>query len=35
MDSPVVKIEPVCQNEEAQAAIEIILTNGKTEESAD
>jgi len=25
----------VCQNEEAQAAIEIILANGKTEEPAD
>ena len=34
-DSPVVKIELVCQNEEAQAAIEIILANGKTEEPAD
>ncbi|WP_445747819.1 P-II family nitrogen regulator [Polaribacter sp.] len=34
-DSPVVKIELVCQNEEAQAAIEIILAHGKTEESAD
>jgi len=34
-DSPVVKIELVCQNEEAQAAIEIIIANAKTEEPAD
>ena len=34
-DSPIVKIELVCQNEEAQAAIELILANGKTEEPAD
>ncbi|WAC01648.1 P-II family nitrogen regulator [Lacinutrix neustonica] len=34
-DSPVVKLELVCQNEEAQAAIEIILANGRTEEPAD
>ncbi|HEA31429.1 nitrogen regulatory protein P-II family [Gillisia sp. Hel1_33_143] len=34
-DSPVVKIELVCQNEEAQAAIEIIMANGKTEEPGD
>lgn len=34
-DSPVIKIELVCQNEEAQAAIEIILANAKTEEPAD
>ena len=34
-DSPVVKIELVCQNEETQAAIELILANGKTEEPAD
>ncbi|WP_031442546.1 P-II family nitrogen regulator [Arenibacter algicola] len=34
-DSPVVKIELVCQNEEAQAAIEIILVSGKTEEPGD
>ena len=34
-DSPVIKIELVCQNEEAQAAIEIIMANGKTEEPAD
>jgi len=29
-DSPVVKLELVCQNEEAESAIEIILENGKT-----
>lgn len=29
-DSPVVKLELVCQNEEAQSAIAIILENGKT-----
>ena len=34
-DSPVVKLELVCQNEEAQDAIEIILNNGKTEEPGD
>lgn len=34
-NSPVVKIELVCQNEEAQAAVEIILSNGKTEEPGD
>ncbi|GGK18450.1 nitrogen regulatory protein P-II 1 [Yeosuana aromativorans] len=34
-DSPVVKIELVCQNEEAQAAIDIILAHGKTEEPGD
>jgi nitrogen regulatory protein P-II 1 len=34
-DSPVVKLELVCQNEEAQPAIEIILKNGKTEEPGD
>lgn len=34
-DSPVVKLELVCQNEEAQAAIETILRNGKTEEPGD
>ena len=34
-DSRVVKIELVCQNEEAQSAIDIIVTNGKTEEPAD
>nr|WP_286815122.1 MULTISPECIES: P-II family nitrogen regulator [unclassified Maribacter] len=30
-----VKLELVCQNEEAQAAIETILKNGKTEEPGD
>ena len=34
-DSPVIKIELVCQNEEAQTAIEIISANGKTDEPAD
>tara|TARA_R110001592_G_scaffold46967_4_gene149270 strand:+ start:1644 stop:1982 length:339 start_codon:yes stop_codon:yes gene_type:complete len=34
-DSPVVKIELVCQNEEAQAAIDIILAHGRTEEPGD
>src|SRR5690554_1567915 len=34
-DSPVVKLELVCQNGEAQAAIETILRNGKTEEPGD
>ena len=34
-DSPVVKLELVCQNEEAQAAIDIIVANGKTEEPGD
>lgn len=34
-DSPVVKLELVCQNEEAQTAIETILRNGKTEEPGD
>lgn len=34
-DSPVVKIELVCQNEEAQAVIEIIAVNGRTEEPGD
>lgn len=34
-DSPIVKLELVCQNEEAQAAIETILKNGKTEEPGD
>ncbi|MCM4167076.1 Nitrogen regulatory protein P-II [Arenibacter antarcticus] len=34
-NSPVIKIELVCQNEEAQSAIDIIVTNGKTEEPAD
>jgi nitrogen regulatory protein P-II 1 len=31
----VIKIELVCQNEEAQEVIEIIVANGKTEEPAD
>ena len=34
-DSPVIKIELVCQNEEAQEVIKIIVVNGKTEEPAD
>jgi len=34
-DSPVIKLELVCQNEEAQAAIEIIVNNSKTEEPGD
>lgn len=34
-DSPVVKLELVCQNEEAQSAIAIILKNGRTEEPGD
>lgn len=34
-DSPVVKVELVCQNEEAQEAIEIIVKNSKTEEPGD
>lgn len=34
-DSPVIKIELVCQNEEAQEVIKIIVANGKTEEPAD
>ena len=34
-DSPVVKLELVCQNEEAQSAIDIILENGKTSERGD
>lgn len=34
-DSPVVKIELVCQNEEAQEVIDIIVANGKTEGLAD
>lgn len=34
-DSPVVKLELVCQNEEVQVAIETILRNGKTEEPGD
>jgi len=34
-DSPVIKIELVCQNEESQTVIEIISANGKTDEPAD
>ena len=34
-DSPVVKLELVCQNEEAQAAIETIIAYAKTEEPGD
>lgn len=34
-DSPVVKLELVCQNEEAQKAINIIVENGKTPEPGD
>tara|TARA_R110000850_G_scaffold217059_1_gene342502 strand:- start:55 stop:393 length:339 start_codon:yes stop_codon:yes gene_type:complete len=34
-DSPVVKLELVCQNEEAQSAIDIIIENGKTPEKGD
>lgn len=34
-DSPVIKIELVCQNEEAQEVIKIIIANGRTEELAD
>lgn len=34
-DSPVVKLELVCQNEEAQYAIELIIKNGTTEEPGD
>jgi nitrogen regulatory protein P-II 1 len=34
-DSPVVKLELVCQNKEAKDAIEIILNNAKTEEPGD
>tara|TARA_R110000744_G_C19293000_1_gene554869 strand:- start:926 stop:1264 length:339 start_codon:yes stop_codon:yes gene_type:complete len=34
-NSPVVKVELVCQNEEAQSAIEIILENAKTTEPGD
>ncbi|OSS39170.1 MULTISPECIES: P-II family nitrogen regulator [Flavobacteriaceae] len=34
-DSPVVKLELVCQNEEAQSAIDIILENSKTTEPGD
>jgi len=34
-DSPVVKLELVCQNEEARSAIDIILDNGKTPDPGD
>lgn len=34
-DSPVVKLELVCQNEEAQKAIDIIVENGKTMDPGD
>tara|TARA_R110002074_G_scaffold163654_3_gene323132 strand:- start:3199 stop:3537 length:339 start_codon:yes stop_codon:yes gene_type:complete len=34
-NSPVVKVELVCQNEEAQSAIDIILENGKTPDPGD
>ena len=34
-DSPVIKLELVCQNEESQIAIDIILENGKTTEPGD
>ncbi|MBE0392449.1 P-II family nitrogen regulator [Flavobacterium sp. PL002] len=34
-DSPIIKLELVCQNEEAQGAIELILENGKTTEPGD
>lgn len=34
-DSPVVKLELVCQNEEAQSATEIILSNAKTDGPGD
>ncbi|WP_339728147.1 P-II family nitrogen regulator [Maribacter stanieri] len=34
-DSPVVKLELVCQNEEAQAAIETIIANAKTDGPGD
>ena len=34
-DSPVVKLELVCQNEEAQRAIDIIVENGKTMDPGD
>ncbi|APU70162.1 MULTISPECIES: P-II family nitrogen regulator [Flavobacteriaceae] len=34
-DSPVVKLELVCQNEEAQSAIDIITENGKTPDPGD
>ena len=34
-NSPVVKLELVCQNEDAQSAIDIILKNGKTPDPGD
>ena len=34
-DSPVVKLELVCQNEEVQDAIDLIIANGKTNEQGD
>ena len=34
-DSPVVKLELVCQNEQARKAIEIIVENGKTPDPGD
>ena len=34
-DSPIIKIELVCQNEEARSAIDIILENGKTPDPGD
>ncbi len=34
-DSPVVKLELVCQNEEAQDAIDLIIANGRTNEQGD
>lgn len=34
-DSPVIKLELVCQNEEAQKAIDIIVENGKTTDPGD
>ncbi|MEH6766108.1 MAG: P-II family nitrogen regulator [Aequorivita antarctica] len=34
-DSPVVKLELVCQNEDAQNAIALIIANGKTNEQGD
>ncbi len=34
-DSPVVKLELVCQNEDAQNAIDLIIANGKTNEQGD
>lgn len=34
-DSPVVKLELVCQNEQAQKAIDIIVENGKTPDPGD